>query len=240
MEIVEGIVLKTSDYQEKSKILHIFTKEHGIIGLYLKGANNYKSSSFASSQPLSHALFNINYRQNGLSTCYKAEVIEAFNTLKIDFDKNIYVYHLFELIFKSIEGHTPVIDLYTLLLAIMYKMNDINDLNSINIYTLFFELRLLEIIGVAPMLSNCVECGSTEHIANFDIRRGGFVCEKCLDRKMEHYDINTLKALYQLYHSDLGDLDKLRIENIKELRKLIANFYLYHLGIRTNSEKFFK
>ena len=86
MEIVEGIVLKESDYQEKSKILQILTKEHGLIGIYLKGASSYRSNTFVLSQPITHALFTVKYRK-GLSTCFKGEVINSYNSLKITYEK---------------------------------------------------------------------------------------------------------------------------------------------------------
>ncbi len=81
VETIQGIVLKNSDYQEKSKILQVFSKEHGLIGVYLKGANNFKSSTFAISQPISTAFFNINY-SSGLSSCYNGEMIQIISIIK--------------------------------------------------------------------------------------------------------------------------------------------------------------
>lgn len=238
METVEGIVLKESDYQEKSKILQILTKEHGLIGVYLKGANSFRSNTFVLSQPITHALFTINYRQ-GLSSCFKGEVINSFNFLKVTFDKNIYVYHLFELIIKNIEQHHPIPYLFNLLLQVITFMNDFNDINKIKILTIFTELKLLYFFGIAPVLSNCVECGSTVEIANFDISRGGFVCKNCL-RNTQGYSITTLQTLYQLY---IADIDKINYDipskTINELRSFLTEYYSYHLGMTTNSQNFF-
>lgn len=239
METVEGIVLKSNDYQEKSKILQILTKEHGLIGVYLKGANNYRSKQFALSQPITHALFTINYKK-GLSTCFKGEVINSFNSIKITFEKNIYLYHIFELIMKNIEQHQIFPSLYDLLLEVIKLMNETNDLNKIKILTIFVELKLLFLFGIAPVLSNCVECGSKEHIANFDISRGGFVCQNCTDIKLVNYSVNTLQTMYQLYYTNLDNID-FNIQNkvTSELRTILTEYYSYHLGMTTNSQAFF-
>jgi len=45
------------------------------------------------------------------------------------------------------------------------------------------ELKLLKLLGVAPQLSNCINCGtkafSKEHPAYFSISRGGLLCMTC-------------------------------------------------------------
>ena len=41
---VEGIVINTKDYRDSSKILDIFTKEYGVIGVISKGCKSLKSN----------------------------------------------------------------------------------------------------------------------------------------------------------------------------------------------------
>ncbi len=239
VETIEGIVIKASDYQEKSKIIQVFTKEHGLIGIYLKGGNHYKSKTFALAQPISHAFFNILYTK-GLSSCFVGEMIHSFRSLKIDFHKNIYIYHLFELIYKNIEQHQSIPYLYDLILNIMKEINDTDNTKKTKIMTLFFELKLLYFIGVAPILSHCVECGDQENIANFDISKGGFVCNQCIDDKSGHYSIESLKFLYQLFHQEFTSLQyEIDEKIITELRDLVTNYYAYHLNMKTNSSKYF-
>lgn len=238
-EIIEGIVIKNSDYQEKSKILQVFSKEHGLIGVYLKGANQYKSKTFAIAQPISHAFFNINYT-NGLSSCYTGEMIQSFHGLKIDFNKNIYVYHLFELILKNIEQHQSVPYLFSLLLKIIQKIDEITEIKVIKLMTIIFELKLLNFIGVAPILSNCVECGSKDNIANFDISKGGLVCQNCLDPRSRNFSIEALQTLYQLFYQEIPNNNFPINDNVLgELRILLNDYYSYHLGVKTNSAKYF-
>ena len=47
---VEGIILKERDYGESSKILDVFTKEYGLIGILSKGSKKMKSTLSANSK----------------------------------------------------------------------------------------------------------------------------------------------------------------------------------------------
>ena len=40
---VEGIIIREKDYGDTSKIIDIFTKEYGIIGVIAKGSKSMKS-----------------------------------------------------------------------------------------------------------------------------------------------------------------------------------------------------
>ena len=46
------------------------------------------------------------------------------------------------------------------------------------------ELKLLTLLGIAPQLNNCIQCGEKafppDRPVNFSIPRGGLVCESCL------------------------------------------------------------
>lgn len=238
MEIVEGIVLKTSDYRENSKILQVLTKEHGLIGIYLKGANNYRNKSFALAQPITHALFTIYYK-TGLSSCFKGEIINNFNSLKIDIEKNVYLYHLFELLLKNLEQHQEINYLFNLILKLVIRMEEAS-LKDVKIFTLYFELQLLTYLGVAPVLSNCVECGSTSQITNFDITKGGYICDKCNCSTLKSYAVETLQTLLYLKKLNIDEDIAISDETLNELRHLMSDYYLYHLGVKTNSAKFFK
>ena len=49
---IEGIIVSTVDYKESSKIINIFTKDEGIIGVLARGSKRLKSNISASSNVL--------------------------------------------------------------------------------------------------------------------------------------------------------------------------------------------
>ncbi len=147
---------------------------------------------------------------------------------------------MFELIMKNIEQHQEVPYLYDLLLNVIQTIEETTDFHVVKLNTLFFELKLLHFIGVAPVMSNCVECGSTENIANFDISRGGFVCQNCINPTSRFFSIDALQTLYQLYHQDFETIDYSVTDNVlQDLRILLNDYFSYHLGMKTNSSKYF-
>ena len=61
---VEGIVLSETPYGETSKIINLYTKEKGLIGIMCKGAKSMKSMFRASTQVLSYGVFNLHYKED--------------------------------------------------------------------------------------------------------------------------------------------------------------------------------
>ena len=65
---IKGIVVSERSYSETSKIINILTEEDGIIGLIAKGAKGLKSPLRNVTTKLTYGLFNIRYKEKGLST----------------------------------------------------------------------------------------------------------------------------------------------------------------------------
>ena len=74
---VEGIVLSETPYGETSKIINLYTKETGLIGIMCKGAKSMKSMFRASTQVLSYGVFNLHYKEGKLSTLTGVDIIEV-------------------------------------------------------------------------------------------------------------------------------------------------------------------
>ena len=56
---VEGFIFKETPYGESSKIINIFTKEYGLIGVMCKGAKSLKSRMRSVTLRFTYAKFNI-------------------------------------------------------------------------------------------------------------------------------------------------------------------------------------
>ena len=87
LECVEGIVLSETNYSESSKILNVFTKEYGVIGIMSKGCRNMKCKLRGVSRKLLYGKFHIYYKKEGLSTLKDVDVIHSFSKLLIDLEK---------------------------------------------------------------------------------------------------------------------------------------------------------
>ncbi|MDF2698542.1 MAG: repair protein RecO [Haloplasmataceae bacterium] len=239
---MEGIVLKNSDYQEKSKIIQLFTKEHGLIGVYLKGASDYKNKNYLIAQPITHALFNISYHAGGLSSSFTGDLLNSFSSIKSDFNKNVYVFHLFELLLKTLEQHIASEYLYDLLILVLTEINLTDNILKIETLAMLLETKLLYFLGISPQIDHCVECGSIGNIVNFDVNKGGYVCKNCQDFRSRQFSLDTLFLIRTLYYYNVLNINDMILPNetnIKELRLLLNDYYYSHLGIKTNSMKYF-
>ena len=77
---VEGYILSEVPYGETSKVINVFTKDFGIIGIMCKGAKGIKSKNRVATMKLSYAKFNILYKKNKLSTLISADIINPLKT----------------------------------------------------------------------------------------------------------------------------------------------------------------
>ena len=59
---LEGIIISETPYGEISKIINVFTKDKGIIGVMCKGAKSIKNPLRAKTQKFTYAYFHINIK----------------------------------------------------------------------------------------------------------------------------------------------------------------------------------
>ena len=83
---LEGIVVSEITYEENSKIIKIFTKE-GIISIIAKGAKKLKSPFFSSTSKFTYGIYNIIYKEKGLSRLVDADILDDFRNIKKDIVK---------------------------------------------------------------------------------------------------------------------------------------------------------
>lgn len=59
MKEIEGYVIKTEDFADKDKILTIFTKEHGVLGVVALGVKNKNQKNKFGTQLFAKSSFEI-------------------------------------------------------------------------------------------------------------------------------------------------------------------------------------
>ena len=87
---VDGIVLNSKDYKDSSKILDIFTKDYGVIGVIAKGCKSLKSNLRSVTDKLTYATFTLYYKKDKLSILSEASIINNFSNVKKDIEKISY------------------------------------------------------------------------------------------------------------------------------------------------------
>lgn len=237
IEKVEGIVIHERSYSETSKILDIYTKKYGVIGVLSKGCKRMKSELRGVSSKLTYGNFHIFYKENKLSTLMSVDVIHAFKNVKTDITKISYASYLLELA-GGVEKNHHHEEIYDLLIAALLKIEEGFDPSII---TNILELKYLYYLGIMPILSGCAICGNKDSIATISSTQGGYVCNNCLTNEILVSE-KTIKLMRLFYYVDINKISKLEIGNRekKEINSFLENYYDSYAGLYLKSKTFLK
>ncbi len=231
---VEGIVVKSKNYGDTSKILDIFTKDYGIIGVISKGCKSIKSKLRSTSDNLTYATFTIYYKKDKLSILSEASIINNFSNIKKDIEKISYASFLLDLssqVYKQCEDSS----LYDILINALIKIND--NFNSL-IITNIVELKYLNYLGVMPNLTGCSICGN-KNVITLSSDKGGYLCSKC--RTFEPITSDKTIKLVRMYSLvDISKISKLDLNKdiVNEVNNFINNYYVRYTGLYLKSKSF--
>lgn len=232
---IEGIIIQETNYSESSKILNIFTKELGVIGVISKGCRRLKSPLGGISRKLCYGDFIINYRNSGLSTLISADLKNDFRVLRSDIKKISYASYILELISQVVKQNNDS-NLFDLLISSLVKIND-----SFNeeIITLIVELQSLKYLGIDVNVDCCSNCGTNSNIITLNVDKGGYICRECYDNEII-VTPKTIKVVRLLYYADISKITKLELNNItiKEISKFLEDYYEKYSGLYLKSKSF--
>lgn len=234
---VEGYILSETSYGETSKIINVWTKEYGIIGIMCKGAKSLKSKNRVSTMRFSYARFNIYLKQGKLSTLISADVINPFKKIRSDITLIGYISYLTELTEQVIKQNNDS-SLYDDFINSILKIED--GLDPL-VITNILEIKYLEKLGVLFNLDECVLCGSKNNIVTIDSDKGGFICLNCLTNEVI-VDKKVIKMLRMYYYINIKSITNIKVEdNIKNtINNFLDMYYDRYTGLYLNSKNFLK
>lgn len=233
-----GVIIKTRDYKDNSKIITILTEE-GMVDLILRGTNSMSSGNKKYTVTPSFVEFLMS-KSNSISTFTEGFILDNFNNIKLDNNKSLINMAIIEKVVTfstHIDNPKQFFDfcllIFKLLDSTMYP----------NIVLNLFEIKLLYLIGIAPVLNHCLRCNSNTNLL-LSINNGGTVCSKCSYQL--GYDLNSsetelFKYLY-LIKLEKIDEDFLKIVsnlNIK-LDDIIDKYYEKHIDFHSKTKKIIK
>ena len=229
---IEGIIVSEYPFEESSKIINILTKD-GEYNIIAKGAKKIKSPFFAVTNKFTLGIFNIQYKEKGLSKLIDADIINNYSTIKKDINKVSYVTYITELCLK-VYNHEPSSNIYDLYLA---SLNKINEGYNYEVIFNILRLKLLDYLGIKPVIDRCIECGNTHNIVTISSYLGGYVCKDCY-RNEKIVSPKTISLIRMLYYVDISKITKLDIskEIMKEIEEFINDYYDRYSGIYLKSK----
>jgi len=240
----EGIVLRSSEFQDADKIVTILSKNNGKIMAIAKGVRKTKSKFGSSIENLTCANF-LMYKGRNLDIINQSQIIDSFFRTSRDLNKYALAINAAEVINKLTIEREVNVSLYMLFKQLLIHLKTAKDPMLL---ALSYKWKVLHNIGYKPSLSHCYICGKKNEGSKalfFRIADGGVTCNQCAIRdKSEYLKITEYftRLLRRIFITPLSLISKasIPIERIKELENL-TNIYLnYYSDNIFKSERFLK
>ncbi len=176
----KGIVLKSQDFNENDKLLSILTEDRGVVYAYASGARRLKSALSPVSGMLSYGEF-VLFKNRDKYTVDSAESERLFFGIRKDLDSLAYASYFCEVCLAAANPEEDAKDILRLLLNTLHMLE--NKKANPAVLKAIFEIRLMSIIGFAPNLIACSNCGEYEKSYYwFDLNTGSATCSDCKPR----------------------------------------------------------
>lgn len=238
-----GIVLKSFDFRETSKIATFFTLHHGKVKGVLKGIRK-DPKKFGShvDRFTENDIVYYQYRNSDLHLVSQCDIKQFFYPVRQDYRRNLaanYALELIDSIMAIEQANEPV---YRLLLDFLEELQIAKDIGKL---VRVFQVKVLTLSGFRPHIDACVKCGAKvtgqAREARFSMRLGGLVCPLCPTAETT-FMLVSRGAISSMLHIEkmpwrtalrLGLTSSVR----KELKYILNTFLVYHLEKKIKSEK---
>ncbi len=218
----KGIVLHEMTIKDNDKRIILFSKEFGKMVVFANGAKKAKSPLLAGTQPFVFGEFFL-YEGKSSYTLKQVNIDESFYELRQDMETLAYGQYFLEVIasvIQEMDANPELLRLlYVSLMALKHQIVPTAVLKSV------FQFRSMNMLGFAPDLSGCMECGQAEGLFFLDTK-GGIVCSNCVskDKLISMDALLVLRYMQQaplktLYHFKLSD------KLFDEIKKPIDHYF---------------
>ncbi len=233
----EGIVLKKTDVYNNTRLLTLFTKGYGKLSCSTTLPEKGKKKGSMAARPFSYGTYHIFKSRN---SCYVNGFDSKKNFFKISEDIDKYACGAYALEFtdKMLQDGEPCIEQFNLLVDYL-TMLERREKNYRSLL-IGYMIKTLQKSGVAPVISECVQCGCKKSDKwLFLIKSGGIICENC-NSSNNHgdtliYDINfdIINIIKYILQNPLQVMAKLSIKSEPEeyIFDILKKYCSYHLEI---------
>ncbi len=229
----EGLVVRSMNMGETSKLVTLFTRELGLLKIIAKGSRSSKSRIGAALEPLTVSRLVYYQKENReLQFLSQADIIEFFPNLPTDLEKWGYANACAELVSRSHIDTEITPKLYPILLNTIRAMNE--PTADARVCFWGFQMKLCGVLGVAPNLRRCLNCSiaNTNVPIHFDIARGGFVCNNCSPPlEAQQLSGETLRLLSDFQSLPAEKLPRHKISPVtrREIEAFFRAYFAFHL-----------
>ncbi len=218
----EGIVLKSTDFKESSRIVTLFTKRYGIVNLIVKRISKKKPTLINLSSPLCRADYVYLKGRSTLYTFSDGTILDLHMPLRSSYKHLQVAGELLRTILTTQEGSKPTPVLYDLLCAYLKHLPSFPDPEIIGIS---FQLKLLRhdgILMIDKVCNHCQECTASS------LYYGESLCRSCAPNGSLHFSEEEWDLLRVLFAA--RNFETLKELDLKTLAQSKLHLLLESLG----------
>ena len=214
-EVIKGIILKSSEYKEKDRLIRVLTREKGIINICVKGVSGKSSQNAFASVPFSYCDLTVTL-SHGFYYLKEGSVISGNTGIMNSIEAMAVAGHIAECLSWTVMQSDNARDCYELTIYAYYALSvDPGKFLSVMIA---FNWRLMWELGLADRVETCVVDNKLGKRAR-DILDyiGVSPVSKIFALKLEEEDIRILRGF---------TLDYLRVQLEKDIQDPIYKLNL--------------
>ncbi len=229
-----GVVLRDYELADQDKIIELFSQKYGKLKVVAKGARRLKSRFAPTVQPISYVdILAYRSKKGDLDTLSECQLISLFPKIKKDLLRMACANYIAELTAKLTPIQEKNVIIFSLVLQSLSVLGEFPK-NKLHILLRAFELKLLRLLGYAPVLEECAKCRKKLKAMDtcyFCVEAGGILCEECArGKKSRVFSKGSIKTMLHLCYSELNDVKQLRLNKrmVEDLEILPFLFIPYH------------
>ncbi len=234
----EGVILKSMDFRDSSRILTVYTRDFGRQSLLAKGVRGGRSRMGGVTRPLQYVSL-VYYRSEhrDLQLLSQCDLVRPWNGLTESLEAMgaaMAICELLTLVVQGEEGHPP---LFELLVRCLDAVNTATN-NWGNAFSVF-EIRVLGLLGFRPEFRVCGGCGRAldegdEGRMLVDAHQGSIRCGDCVVGAHEGEALSPAAHRVLLRFQEISDIGAAcRITLSGPLRNevggILARYLQYHV-----------
>ena len=233
----EGIILTDTPYGENSKIVNIYTREKGLIGVMCNNVKSMKNPLRTKTLKFTYGVFHISYNEKKLSKLVDVDIIDSLKDIRTDIEKISYLNYISDLTYQVIKQNNEP-EIFDIFINTIIK---INEGKNPGILTNILELKLLDYLGVGLNLDSCIRCGNKHNIVTLDPDEGGYICQDCYTNE-KLISPKAIKLIRMYYLIDIKSITDINIKPdvANEINYFLDKYYERYTGLYLKSKDFLK
>lgn len=218
MNEVQGLIISSIDYKEKSKIVYLYTP-NGHDSVRASRSKDISSGLLGFTTTLNEVMY---VKSNAkFPTVIEYRILDSYFSLTESVSKIQAVRILLEVI-RHIPQDSDHSRIYPF---VMQTLRDLKEQEAGRVLSVFL-IKMLYVFGVTPNLKYCLTCGR-EGLVFFSIPEGGGYCQTCCQKEN-----GSLLRLWREYYYEKKPITEYTEADYPRLLEGIFRYYAIHVHLQ--------